>query len=129
MIAVDTSALMAIILDEPAAARCRNVLAEADAILISAATLAEALVVADRRKVGDLMRETVNGLPITIVAADDATAAQVAAIYSRWGKGVDAARLNLIDCFSYDVAAEHGCPLLYVGHYLIRTDIVSAVGG
>jgi ribonuclease VapC len=33
----------------------------------------------------------------------------------------------LIDCFSYDVAAEHQCPLLFVGDDFARTDIVSAL--
>jgi ribonuclease VapC len=54
MIAVDTSALMAILLDEPAAEACAQALERTQTVLISAATLAEALVVADRRNVGDV---------------------------------------------------------------------------
>jgi ribonuclease VapC len=49
MIAVDTSALMAILLDEPEADACIAALATADEVLISAGTLAEALIVAARR--------------------------------------------------------------------------------
>jgi ribonuclease VapC len=48
MIAVDTSALMAVVLDEPAAEACSAALAEAAAIIVSAGTVAEALSVAGR---------------------------------------------------------------------------------
>jgi ribonuclease VapC len=129
MIVVDTSALMAIILDEEAGASCAAVLAQSSEILISAATLAEALVVADRRRVGRLMRAAIHGLPIATVACGEATAARVAAIYSRWRKGEHAARLGLIDCFAYDLAVENDCPLLYVGSDFAQTDVVSAVSG
>ncbi len=53
MIAVDTSALMAILLDEPEAAPCAEPLATNDRIVISAATLAEALIVGDGRGTAD----------------------------------------------------------------------------
>ena len=46
MIAVDTSALMAILLDESQAPDCIEVLASSHSILVSAVTLAEALIVA-----------------------------------------------------------------------------------
>jgi ribonuclease VapC len=48
MIAVDTPALMAIVLDEPEADACIAVLEAADDILISAGTVAEVLIVAAR---------------------------------------------------------------------------------
>ena len=51
MMAVDTSALMAIVLDEPQADACMNALEAADEILISAGTVAESLIVAARRNV------------------------------------------------------------------------------
>lgn len=52
MIAVDTSALMAIILDGQQAVACIAALETADEIVISAATVAECLIVASRRGVG-----------------------------------------------------------------------------
>jgi ribonuclease VapC len=128
VIALDSSALMAIIGSEPPAEALVTALQNDRDLIISAATLAETLVVADRRNIGVPMRRLIARLAPRVVAADDATAARVAAIYSRWGKGVDTARLNLIDCFSYDVAAEHGCPLLYIGDDFTQTDIVAATG-
>ena len=53
MIAVDTSALMAIVLAEPDAEACMDVLASEGEVVISAATLAEALIVARRRNVAE----------------------------------------------------------------------------
>jgi ribonuclease VapC len=52
VIAVDTSALMAIVLDEPTAQACMAALEAEDEILISAGTLAELLIVSARRRVG-----------------------------------------------------------------------------
>lgn len=62
MIVVDTSALMAILLGEPEAGACMGALSTADALLISAGTAAEALIVADRRSVGPEMRRLVDEL-------------------------------------------------------------------
>jgi ribonuclease VapC len=56
MIAVDTSALMAIVLDEPKAEACIAALEAEDEILISAGTLAETLIVSARRNVGGRCR-------------------------------------------------------------------------
>ena len=47
--------------------------------------------------------------------------------YDRWGKGVHPAGLNLGDCFAYEVAKEHRCPLLFIGKDLSRTDLKSAL--
>jgi uncharacterized protein with PIN domain len=52
MIAVDTSALIAIVLNEPEADICASALEAEDRLLISAGTVAEALIVAGRRNIG-----------------------------------------------------------------------------
>lgn len=127
MIAVDTSALMAILLDEPATAACTEALATSDRIVISAATVAEALIVAERRGRGPEMAMLVDGLGLEVVGVSLAVARRVAEVYSRWGKGASAARLNFGDCFAYEVARTRGCPLLYVGEDFARTDIASAL--
>ena len=62
MIAVDTSALMAIVLDEPQAETCMVAIEAADGLLISAGTVAEALIVAGRRNVGEEIAALVEGL-------------------------------------------------------------------
>ena len=123
MIAVDTSALMAIVLGEAEADACIAALEIEDDILISAATIAEALIVAAHRNVGDEMAKLIDGLGFNAVAVTPAAARRVALAYARWGKGVHAAGLNFGDCFAYELAREHDRPLLYVGGDFARTDV------
>jgi ribonuclease VapC len=124
VIVVDTSALMAVALDEPDAEACSDVLASEADILISAATLAEALIVAGRRQIGDLMERLVDGLGCAVISVTHADAARVAEAYSKWGKGIHPAGLNYGDCFAYALARHGGCPLLFVGDDFSRTDIL-----
>jgi len=126
MIVVDTSALMAIVLDEPTAEACASVLATEGRLLISAVTLAEALIVADRRNVGAEMKQLVDGLGLEVTAAGEDAARGVAKSYGIWGKGVHPAALNFGDCFAYHLAKDNGCPLLYVGTDFAMTDIAAA---
>ena len=127
MIAVDTSALMAILLDEPEAAACAEAFATNDRIVISAATVAEALIVAGRRGLGAEMAGLVDGLDLEIASVSPAMARRVADAYGRWGKGVRPAGLNFGDCFAYEVARTRGCPLLYVGADFAQTDVASVL--
>ena len=127
MIAVDTSALMAILLDEPEAATCAEAFATNDRIVISAVTVTEALTVAGRRGLDAEMSALLDGLDLEIASVLPATAGQVAHAYARWGKGVHPAGLNFGDCFAYEVAKTWGCPLLYVGADFARTDVASVL--
>ena len=67
MIAVDTSSLMAILLDEPQAPDCIEALASSHPILISAATVAEALIVAQGRGAQTQMEALINGLGLEVI--------------------------------------------------------------
>lgn len=127
MIAVDTSALMAIALGEKEADACIMVLETETEVVISAGTVAEALIVAARRNVGEEMTRMIEGLGFEIVSVTPASARRVAAAYARWGRGVHPAGLNFGDCFSYEVATEHSCPLLYVGEDFSKTDLERAL--
>lgn len=127
MIAVDTSALMAIILDEPEAGSCIKALADAPRLLISAATAAEALIVASRRDAGDKMARLIEGLGVEVVSVTLASAKGAARAYAKWGKGIHPAGLNFGDCFAYEVADTNGCPLLFTGKDFARTDIACAL--
>ncbi len=126
MIAVDTSALMAIVLKEAEMPRCVAILAAETDVLISAGTLSEALVVAGQRDVTTQMATLVEGLALTVVPVSEAIARRVAETYSRWGKGRHPARLNWGDCFSYVTARDHDLALLYVGNDFSQTDLISA---
>ncbi|MPZ35269.1 MAG: PIN domain-containing protein [Rhodospirillales bacterium] len=127
MIAVDTSALMAIVLDEPQAASCIAALEAEEEILVSAGTVAEALIVSRRRNVGGEMTSLIDRLGFDIVPITPAAARRIAEAYGRWARGVHPAGLNLGDCFAYEVAKEHGCRLLYIGEGFSRTDVESVL--
>lgn len=123
MMAVDTSALMAIILREPDAQRCEAALASESRRVISAGTVAEALIVAARRNLGDEMARLIDALDFEILPVTAAAARRIAGAHDRWGRGTHPAGLNFGDCFSYAAAAERACPLLFVGDDFSKTDI------
>ena len=123
MMVVDTSALMAIALNEPRAQACIDVLQAATEVLISAGTLAEVLIVARRKGQGAELAETVDTFGFTVVPVSEADARRVADAYDLWGKGAHPAALNMGDCFAYALAKERDCPLLYVGNDFAQTDI------
>jgi ribonuclease VapC len=123
VIVVDTSALMSIVLNETQADDCVRAIEEADRLLISAVTVAEALIVAFRRNVGEEMACLIEGLGFEIIDVDGKSARRVADAYTKWGKGAHPAALNFGDCFSYVVAKEYSCRLLYVGEDFSQTDL------
>jgi ribonuclease VapC len=127
VIALDTSALMAIVLGEAAADACMDALETELEVLISAGTVAEALIVARRRNVADEVSALIDGLGLNIVPVSAAQSRRIALAYARWGKGVHPAGLNFGDCFAYAVAQEHDCPLLFVGDDFARTDLAAAL--
>jgi ribonuclease VapC len=123
VIVVDTSALVAIVLAEPGFEACRDILEAEPELLISAGTVAEALIVAGRRDRGYEMMALIEGLGFTIVPVSRTDALMIADAYAQWGKGVHPAGLNFGDCFAYALAKAHACPLLYVGADFSRTDL------
>jgi ribonuclease VapC len=127
MIAVDTSALMAIVLGEAAADACIAALAAEDRVLISAGTMAEVLIVSAHRSVDAEIAAIIDRLGFDIVSVTPAAARRIADAYRRWGRGNHRASLNFGDCFAYEVAQEHACPLLYVGADFAKTDITGVL--
>ena len=126
MIVIDTSALLAVVLREPGAADLEAALASGQRLLISAGTVAEALIVAGRRGFGAEVQRLIEGLGCEVVPVTAASARRVASAYGRWGKGVHPAGLNFGDCFAYELATTEGCPLLFVGGDFTRTDVAPA---
>jgi ribonuclease VapC len=130
MIIVDSSALIAVLDNEDDAQTFARALAEADAALISAATLVEtAIVMLNRhgarsaRLLDELVEEA--NLEVESVTVQQAQLAREA--YTEYGKGQNAAGLSFGDCFSYALAKATGCPLLFKGDDFTRTDIEAAL--
>lgn len=127
MIVLDTSALMALLLDEPEADQIADLLKSEEKFKISAGTLAEALIVAGRRGIEAEMSQLIEGIAVEIETLSAAGAIAIAEAYSVWGKGLHPAGLNFGDCFAYVTARGCGSPLLYVGDDFSQTDIRSAM--
>lgn len=127
MIAVDTSALMAIVLGEPQAEACMAAIDAEEEVLISAGTLAEAFVVSAHRQGEQRMIDLLAGLGLTVVTVTAAAARRIGEAHRTFGKGVHPAGLNFGDCFAYEVAKEHACRLLYIGTDFSKTDIQSVL--
>lgn len=127
MIAIDTSALLAMLLGEPEAAACRDAVAAHDDILIAAPTLTETLVVAAGRKLHGEMARLIDDLVLTVIPFSEELAYAALRGYLRWGKGYHPASLNLGASFAYALAKERDCALLYIGNDFALTDIRSAL--
>jgi len=130
MIVVDTSALIAILDKEPDAARYAEAIAEADAPLISAATLLELHIVMLNRhgaRAAQIVQRLVQdaALQIENFTAQHVELAREA--YARYGKGRNTAGLNYGDCFSYALAKATGLPLLFKGRDFSKTDLVAVL--
>jgi len=127
---IDTSALIAVMEDEPQGAAIRRLLSDYGG-RISAATLVEARMVAFGKGGPAAVRE-LDGLIRRArldVAAVDAESADVATgAFFAYGRGSGhPARLNFGDTFSYALAYIENDPLLYVGDDFSHTDIRSAL--
>ena len=127
MLAVDTSALVAILLREEQGDACAVALREASETVMSAATLTEALIVAGGRRFGGEMAELIAELSVRVEPVTAAFARRAAAAYARWGRGIHPAALNFGDCFAYATAEQYDCPLLFVGNDFAKTDIRDAL--
>lgn len=118
---------MSVVLNEDTANACSDGLAWADEVLISAATLTEALIVAAGRGRLNPMRDYIGDVSPTVCPVTEAMALRAADAYRRWGRGFHPAALNFGDCFAYALARERNCPLLFVGDDFSRTDIAPAL--
>lgn len=127
---VDSSALVAIILEEPGHDELIDAVEEADTVGVGAPTLVEASVVLAARTgpVGiTLLRRVVDDGEFAVVPFTRAHHSAAVDAFLRYGKGYHPARLNLGDCFSYATASLAGHPLLCTGSDFLQTDLQLAV--
>lgn len=123
---LDTSAVVAILFDEPARRTLTEAI-EADPVrLLSAANLLESALVVEARR-GEAAGRELDLLlhracvDMVSVTADHVEIARQA--WRRYGKGRHAAALNFGDCFAYALARSSGEALLHVGEDFTRTDV------
>jgi len=129
---VDTSALFAILRDEPEAKDCALAIERNANRRVSAANFVETALVIDgsrdpiaSRRFDDLVKEA----RIVIEPVSEAQARIAREAYRDFGKGSGhPAKLNFGDCFAYALAKTTGEPLLFKGDDFIHTDVISARG-
>jgi ribonuclease VapC len=127
---IDTSAMIAILCNEPDAPAMEAAIERDPVRMVSAATLLEASIVIEARfgEIGgrelDLL---VHKAQIEIVAFDRDQAELARDAYRTYGKGRHPAGLNYGDCFSYALCTSSGEPLLYKGDDFSKTPIKPAM--
>jgi ribonuclease VapC len=127
---VDTSALVAILRDEPEARACADAIEKSAVRRVSAGNFVETALIIDAsrdpvasRRFDDLIKEA----QITVEPVTEAQARIAREAYRDFGKASGhPARLNFGDCFTYALAKVTGEPLLFKGDDFTRTDIKSA---
>jgi ribonuclease VapC len=123
---IDTSAIVAVLFDEPDQRQYDEAMAAAAIRLVSAVTRVELSIVVESRK-GEAGRTRLDrffaltGAEIVSVTPQQAEIAIDA--FRRFGKGRHRAGLNIGDCFSYALARSTNHPLLFKGDDFIHTDI------
>jgi ribonuclease VapC len=125
---VETSAVLAILLEEPEAAELAQLIEDDPAPLISAASVVEAgIVLVSRHGLearGDLQDFLEQGgLQVEPVTAEQAELALDA--YQRYGKGRHRTGLNFGDYFAYALGKATDQPLLFKGQDFSQTDIAT----
>ena len=123
---VDSSAVLAILFDEPDARRHAATIMGAHPCRMSVANVLEASIALEQRG-GEpaaqdldtlLQRAEIELVPVTVEHLEEARRA-----WRRFGKGNHPAALNFGDCFAYALARTTGEPLLFKGNDFARTDI------
>jgi ribonuclease VapC len=131
VIAIDSSALVAILKMEPDGAALLWALSNASGRIMSAMSLLETSLVMAGGKEGPDSWEKLDSLVsearIEIVPFDAEQARLARAAFLKYGKGRHAAGLNFGDCAAYALAKSKRAPLLYKGADFAKTDIVSAL--
>jgi ribonuclease VapC len=123
---LDTSAVIAILFDEPDAEVLERQIVDDPVRLVSAGTVIEATIIIESR-LGDaggrevdlwLQRASIEIVPVDVEQMETARRA-----WRRFGRGRHPASLNYGDCFSYALAVTRDEPLLFKGNDFARTDV------
>jgi ribonuclease VapC len=128
---IDTSALLAILRDEPEAASYAEAIQQANSRRLSAVSFVETAVVVDGGRDPVASRGFDDLLQAAQIAIDPVTEAQARVArdaYRDFGRGSGhPAKLNFGDCFAYALAKITGEPLLFKGKDFVHTDVDQAL--
>ena len=130
MMVIDSSAVLAILNDEPERRAFNEAIEQTDTCLISVVSFVETSLVLEARKGYEGVRDfdlfvAQAGMELTEVDVEQARLARTA--FRQFGKGRHVAGLNFGDCFSYALAKATGLPLLFKGDDFSLTDLERVV--
>jgi len=124
---IDTSVVVALILEEPESWAFSQAIAAAPTKRMSAASYVELAAVIDGRRdpvLSGVLDNTLRASKIEIVPFTPGQARIARLAYQQFGRGSGhPARLNMGDCFAYALARDLGEPLLFKGGDFAQTDI------
>lgn len=129
---LDSSALLAVVFDEPDEDRLAQAIIDATTVRMSAVNWAESAIVVDCRRnpvIAGRLEQLIPVLRIQIVAVTAEIARRARLAYQQFGRGNHRAKLNFADAFAYALAKEFEEPLLFKGDDFARTDIEPALKG
>jgi len=130
-VVIDTSAIVAILADEPERHEFNRLIAEATVRKVSAACYVEAgIVMAARNGVAGVheLKLFLTLASIAVAPVDEQQARIALDAFQSYGKGVHPAGLNYGDCFSYALSTVTAEPLLFKGNDFAQTDVASVMG-
>lgn len=125
MIAVDTSAIVAVVLGEREAESLLDAMTGTRAVM-SWANFLESVIVVEARQGRDATRDLdllIDGAAIELLPSDQDQVRRAIRAWRRFGKGRHPAALNYGDCFAYATASMHDAPLLFTGDDFRQTDL------
>ena len=123
---LDTSAVLAILHDEPERAEFSSLIENAADRLFSAVSVLEAAMVLEGRRGPDAgadLDSFLRAASVRIVAFDEDQLRLARTAFRRFGKGRHAAALNFGDCAAYALAQWSAGPLLFKGEDFAQTDV------
>jgi ribonuclease VapC len=123
---IDSSALVAIFLNEPERPRFLELISQADKKLLSAASLVETTIVLETRAGPVIAREFdlfLHEADIEIASVDEVQAAHARMAHRKFGKGKHPAGLNFGDCLTHALATVSGEPVLAKGQEFSRAGL------
>jgi ribonuclease VapC len=127
---IDSSALLAILQDEPERRALVEALESADRRCLSVVNLVEASIVLEARRgptAARFLDTLVERAGIEVVGVDREQGELARRAFARFGKGRHSAGLNFGDCFAYALAQAFGDSLLFKGGDFSQTDITPAL--
>jgi ribonuclease VapC len=128
---LDTSAVLAIVFDEPERTRFIDIMGSAESLHMCAFSALEAQIVVRARRgaaAGVQLTALLHELGVCLEPFTPAQAALAADAWQRFGKGRHAAGLNIGDCAAYALAVDTMTPLLFKGQDFAQTDVPCLAG-